>query len=247
MKSKFLFSLSVTAAAALTATALTWADPAPLADSRDDFVLGMFTVPEQENTLSVLNLPKCKDSSNESVGAMKLLVKRYPLEVNGIAVIFASAGEPNIAQINNFLELKRAKDTGKIQANDFELFEAPNLESVINGTNSRTFRPDQTSAIMDIDHNSTGAKCVRKILFKGDSNTAGENAQQKSQILVLGSKTRGELNSITDGEGNIGHLEQQIQDLRGKLRTSREHMVLSRERAADAERQAVEAIQASQE
>ena len=85
----------------------------------------------------------------------------------------------------------------------------------------------------------------RKILFKGDSNTAEERSA-KSQILVLGSKTRGELRFVT-GRNNIGHLEQQIQDLRGKLRTSREHMVLSRERAADAERQAVEAIQASQE
>ncbi len=168
--------------------------------SKDDFLLADFTIPEQTKVLEK-RLPECKDTDNESVKWLRFVVKRYDLEVEGIAMIFQSAynGNPQhdakVNAINNFAELKDARDNGLIQANDFQVYGAPNLAAIINGHQGGHYQTDQKSIVMDVDEQSEGAKCVRKVLVKADSDTVGGGPEftKKSQLLIFGGKRKDQM------------------------------------------------------
>ncbi len=166
-----------------------WAEPT----SKDDFLLGMVNVAE-DTQVTQITLPPCNQSANESVSAIRFLVKRYDLEVDGVAFIFDSAPEILISKINNFAELKKYKDS--MQRNDWELYLAPNLDEVIGNQNGLHLQTDAKSRIIDVDAQSGGAKCVRKILIKADTDSVGGHDEwsKKGQLLIFGAKQAGQLN-----------------------------------------------------
>ena len=161
--------------------------------SKDDFLLGMVNVAE-ETQVTQITMPPCGQSANETVSAIRFLVKRYDLEIDGVAFIFDSAPELLISKINNFAELKKYKDS--MQRNDWELYLAPTLDDVIGNQNGLHLPTDAKSRIIDVDPQSAGAKCVRKILVKADTDSVGHQAEwsKKGQLLIFGAKQAGQLN-----------------------------------------------------
>jgi hypothetical protein len=193
MKRTLLLALSATFVLGMPVAQA--ADPAK---DTNDFVLGMFAVSEQEEGLSRVKLPACRDSANEVVGAMRFVVKRYPIDVSGIAVIFSSASDLLLEEIKSFADLKAARDAGRLNSVDFEVYEAPSVQAVLDGSYKKTYAPDQASPILDIDKNASGPKCVRTILFKGASGVSGENKYQRAQIILFGSRYRSGLTTIAN-------------------------------------------------